>query len=199
MGLSLTAHGTQELVAKLRDQAKRAKSPTPPLRVVAVELETIVQDSFSNGSSPAGEPWAPLKPSTIYRRAMSRGGGRRKARASKRKLKLKAYQVGVDFRFNKKALRNLSGLKILQDTARGKNATSVKASGSRITLRNNVVYMGAHLGGDTKRSPQRPPRRQWAPFLWVGGRWVFDDRGRGGQWMIAARGRVAKYIVRGEA
>lgn len=197
MGLSISTEGAKELAAKMREQAKRAKAPTPALRVAAVELETMVQDSFGNQGSPAGEPWAPLKPATIYRRAMARGGGRRKARASKRKLK--AYQVGVDFRFNKKALRNLSGLKILQDTARGKNATSVKATGNRIQFRNNVAYMRGHLGGDTKRSPQQPPMRQWAPFLWVGGKWVFDDRGRGGQWMIATRGRVARYIVRGEA
>ncbi len=194
MGMSLDIHGASELAAKLRDQAKRAKAPTPALRVGAVELESLVQNSFGNQSSPAGEPWPPLAPSTIYKRAMARGGGRRKARASKRKLK--AYQVGVDFRFNKKALRNLSGMKILQDTARGKNATSVTASGARIQFRNNTLYMGAHLA---PKPGSRLPKRQWAPFVWTGGRFEFDNRGAGGQWMMTTRGRVARYIVRGEA
>jgi len=193
MGLTLNTSGASELAAKLRDQARRAKAPTPALRVAATELESIVMDSFGNSSSPSGQPWPPLAPSTLLKRALSRGGKRRKLRKGSR-----GFNVGVDLGLNNKAARNISNVKPLLDTGRGRNATSVKADGTRLIFRNNVAYMRAHLGGDTKRSPQRPPMRQWAPFVWVGGRWVFDPRGRGGQWLQTTKDRVLRYIVRGE-
>ena len=182
-----------ELAARLKEMQGRAKNPGPALKVGAALLSTLVDDTFRDSTSPAGEQWKPLAPSTLLKRALSRGGKRRAVRRSKSK----GFSVGVDLGLSKKAMLNISNVKPLVDTAKGRNSIRVRARGQTITLSTNRGYMGAHLGGDTKRQPPRPPRRAWAPFLWDGSTWVFDERGKGGAWLRDLRARVRRYVLTG--
>ena len=190
--------GTQPIdraKSRIDDIIQRAKNPQPVLEVLAVDLETMIADGFDNGSAPSGEPWLPLKPSTLLKRALSRGGKRARVKKGSRR----GYNVGVSLGLSSKALKNISNVKTLVDTARGRNSIKVRVVGRSIVITSNVEYMRAHLGGDTKRTPPRPPRRQWAPVLWDGSRWVYDARGRGKIWALDANVRVRRYVLRGEA
>lgn len=193
MQLAIDSKGTKEVAAALLARAKRLKNLEPPLRVAATDLQTVIADSFRDERSPAGEAWQPLSPVTLLDRALSRGGKRVKMRKARR-----GYNVGVDLGLSKKALRNISNVKMLRDTARGFNSVNVKASTRGIAIRSDVAYMRAHLGGDTKRTPPHPPRRAWAPVVWAGNRWAYDHRGQGGQWYVSVRNRVARFVISGE-
>lgn len=193
MGLSLDMHGAGDVAARLRDQAKRAKDVSPATRPAAVDLETVIADAFQGERSPGGDPWPELKPSTLIKRALSRGGRRAKVRRGSRR----GYNVGVSLGLNKKAMRNISNVRMLRDSGRGFTSINVRAEGGRIITRVDNGYMVAHLGGDTKRNPPKPPKRQWGPFTWNGQRWAFDPSGRGGEWRVRTQGRVLNYILNG--
>jgi phage gpG-like protein len=176
------------------EAAKRAENPAPAMKVSAAELSTMIDDSFRESGSPAGERWPSLAPSTLIKRALSRGGKRKR----RRRNKSTGYSVGVDLGLNAKAARNISNVKPLVDTGVGRNSISVRAPGNVITIRAGQEYMAYHLGGDRTRNPPRPPRRAWAPVLWDGARWNFDARGKGGKWLRALYRRISKYVATGE-
>ena len=181
------------VAARLAAQAERARNLEKPLKVAAERLNTLIGDAFRESGSPAGERWPSLAPSTLIKRALSRGGKRKRLRRNKST----GYSVGVDLGLNAKAARNISNVKPLLDTTDGRKSINVRASGNVITIRAGQKYMAYHLGGDRKRNPPRPPRRAWAPVLWDGARWSFDARGKGGAWLAALRKRVADYIQGG--
>jgi|GEM_PF-2911940 len=181
-------NNADEVAANLAAIARRAASPEPQLKIAAEELRAIVDDTFRESTSAAGERWPALAPSTLLRRALSRGGKRRKVR----KNKSTGYSVGVDLGLSNKAARNISNVKPLVDTGRGRGSIRVRASGRTVTISTDAQYMVHHLRGP------KPPRRAWAPVIDVGGRWMFDTRGKGGAWLSATKDRLKRYVLTGQ-
>lgn len=52
----------------------------PPLKAMAQEIATLIDDTFDQQTGPSGEAWAPLKPATKKRRARRRKSSAASAR-----------------------------------------------------------------------------------------------------------------------
>ena len=57
-----------QVVARVGDMAKRMRDLTPVLRIGALDIDRLIDDSFEQQRGPGGALWAPLKRSTIKSR-----------------------------------------------------------------------------------------------------------------------------------
>lgn len=64
----------QDVAAELREVAARLANMTPILEVVAADVRTKIDDSFSNSSTPTGAPWDALSDGTIAINPRRAGG-----------------------------------------------------------------------------------------------------------------------------
>ena len=64
----IKASGAEKLLAKLKEQAERAKNLAPVLEPAAQAIKTFIDDSFRRSSSPDGKSWEPLAKATTDKR-----------------------------------------------------------------------------------------------------------------------------------
>lgn len=90
----------RRFVADLRAMKARTRDVSAASKSGATELQKVLDQTFAAGRSPDGQPWAPLKPSTIARKGSSKPlvetGRLRAARRAKATAKGVDLEVGKD-------------------------------------------------------------------------------------------------------
>ena len=71
--MTIEATGVSAAKARLEGIAARLRDLTPVTSVAAADTMTLIDDSFASSTSPAGEAFAPLAPSTIAKRRYGSG------------------------------------------------------------------------------------------------------------------------------
>lgn len=158
-GFTISAEGLTESQRGMELRARRMRDLSPPLRVVAAEIEERTDRAFRDSTSPYGEPWPALAPSTLLARAAKLPGARRRGKGGKltrgargkRSSAIAAYNAGAGGIF-----------KPLVDTGRMRGSVRVRVTGNELEFA-AVGYMAPHITGGIK-NPARPPKRNPTVF-----------------------------------
>lgn len=171
MNIRITSKGVVEAIGRTKEIKRRLKNLQPVLSVGAIDINTLMADSFRLESSPGGNAWAGLADSTIENRV--RRGKAAKRRNKKGELTKGATELREKRRGNLKILQGL--------TVRLKNSLFARATNNKITFGSNVVYLAPHqLGSDNAGRSHNVviPERPVAPVEKRGANWSLMHRGR---------------------
>ncbi len=164
-GLTISAEGLAEADKRMQERVRRLADLSPALKVVAAEIEKQTDDAFRKSTSPFGEQWPRLAPSTIAARAAKVPGANRRSKATgkltrgayaKRQAAAEKYKAGASNVF-----------KPLVDTGRMRNSVHVAVRGNELVF-TAVGYMGPHITG-SQNVEGRPPKRNPTVFQLAGG------------------------------
>lgn len=159
-GLTISAEGLTEAQQRMQARVQRLADLSPALRVVAAEIEKQTSDAFRSSTSPFGEEWPALAPSTLKARAAKLPGANRRSKSTgkltkgaraKREQAIAKYNAGTAGIF-----------KPLMDTGRMRGSVHVNVTGNVLEF-TAVGYMAPHITGSLSR-PNRPPKRNPTVF-----------------------------------
>lgn len=150
----MPADGGAALRKRLSDRIARTRDLRPALRVIGEEIVKRTSDAFAARSSPAGEAWAPLAPSTLAARAAKVPGARRRTKRGKLTKAAKAKRLA--------AVTSAAAIVPLVDTGRMRASAAQYRVTDSSTLSWSVVgYGGPHIAGGKSG---RPPKRNFSVF-----------------------------------
>ena len=164
-GLRIDSKGSDEAAARLLERAARARDLAPVMRVVAAEIDRETDTAFRSSTSPFGEPFPRLAPSTAAARAAKLPGANRRSKKSgqltagarrKRTEAAASYAAGAPKIFTP-----------LIDTGRARGSAHATADATGVSW-TAVGYLGPHIMG-SKSPPGRPPKRNVSVFQMQGG------------------------------
>lgn len=160
---------TAEFVGAVSGMVSRATNPRPAVMLWGLDVMRDVQGNFAAGGRP--DPWAALKPETVYRR-ITRGNREKK---NKRKVMTVAKGAAggaiqsvmmanggfayseAGKAFTRGATRALAGAKILQDRGDLKASINMDVSNLMVHVGSALKYAATHQFGDAERNiPARP-------------------------------------------
>jgi len=120
------------VMQQLAQLEQRARSMAPVMPEVGNILVASAQLSFRDSADPWGNPWAPLSPVTLLRRAARRTGGNPYRR---------------DGRLKKAAVQIIGSAKPLLDTGRLRNSITFRIDGNGVVVGTNLVQAGMQQFG----------------------------------------------------
>ncbi len=151
------------VLARLEQKAERMLDLTLPMNALSVHFAQLTAQSFQRRISPAGESWPELAQSTLRRRAAKLRGAKRRGKNGR--LTAKARRTRSDALARERAASVPGGGFItgrvfapLIDSGRMRQSISYVPRKTGIVI-SGVGYLAHHVGGDRKRKPPRPPKR----------------------------------------
>lgn len=199
--------GAAEVAAQMRAIAERLQDMRPILEVVAADVRTKIDDSFTQSAAPTGEPWAPLRPMTVGVREVRAAPARRRAAGAALREENARRLQGGGYALRGSAARafrsahaeaNRRPHKPLLDTGRLRGSITTRVGQRTFSFGANVVYAGAqHFGNPSNRVFGGPPGPIPArPFLLVAqdGRTLTPA-----EWWVAQVTRIETWLRTGEA
>lgn len=197
--MQVQATGIDEQRARLAAMQARLLDLTPPLRVVAAELEKRTDDALDRSMSPAGEAFPPLATSTVIARARKQKSFSRKGKGSNRLTRGARAKRATAILFNMGAgpLGGTPFARALIDTGRLRKSQRARVVGQHVEW-SAVGYLGPHITGGTgvagatgsrntlvrqvlsqfkdfQRTAGRPPKRNPTVFELRAGDWHLNE------------------------
>jgi phage gpG-like protein len=192
-GAKITIKNAPKIQAELRASGHRAANMQEIMNTAAVDMLTLIDDSFREQRDPGGKPWQELEDSTkrarLYDFLFGRNRGKKQKTLAKRSygtLKRKRTQGEkaqetlrrsrkLSDKQTVKKMQYMGDMKALIDTGRLRKSWWSRAHSTGIKFGTNVSYASVHqMGG--KDIPARP----MAPIEYTGGQWRFMFRGPAG-------------------